>query len=69
MMRSQGTEESRGQVMQNLVCHVRKNKNSNNTLPNDYCAPIYNYALLFHHNNYILKDIISILQTKKLRLG
>ena len=63
MTKSQGIEESRGQVIQNLVRHVRKNKNSNNTLPNAYCAPIYNHALLFHHNNYILKDIISILQT------
>lgn len=58
MVSGKGTKESRGQVMQNLVCHVKKtNKNINNMLLNSYFTPIYDYTYVFHHNNCIWKDI------------
>lgn len=48
MVSGKGTKESRGQVMQNLVCHVKKtNKNINNMLLNSYFTPIYDYTLMY----------------------
>lgn len=45
MMRGQGTEESRGQVMQNLVCHVRK---TTKTVIIHYQMPIVLLYMIMH---------------------
>lgn len=50
MMRSQGTEESRGQVMQNLVCHVRK---TTKAVLTHYQMPIVLLDKIMHFLNFI----------------